>query len=81
MQVHRPPQPKPAVLGRPVQAEPALGAELATERRHLAARVLEIVFGDLGAQGVSDVLPQEIPYLGQPRALFGVEVEIHKSAP
>ena len=66
-----------AVLRRPVQPEPALLADLAAERGQLAALVLETVLGHLGLQRRGDVLREELPHLGDPRALRVVELEVH----
>ncbi len=70
-------QAEAAVLRRPVQPEPALLADLAAERRQLAALVLQPVLGHLGAQRRRDVLVEELPHLGDPRALRVVELEVH----
>ena len=70
-------EPEAAVLRRPVQPEPALFADLAAERRQLAALVLEPVLGHLGPQRGRDVLVEELPHFGHPCALGVVELEVH----
>ena len=70
-------RPRPPYSCRPVQPEPALLADLATERRQLPALVLEPVLGHLGPQRRGDVLREELPHFGDPRALLVVELEVH----
>ena len=66
-----------AVLGGPGEPEPALGPDLAAEGRHFAVGDLEAVLGDLGAQVIGDVLLEELPHLGQPGLLGGIQLEVH----
>ena len=70
-------EPKTAVFARPVQPEPALLADLATKPGHLPAGELQIMLGKFGPQCGGDVVVEEFANLGQPRALLGVEFEIH----
>ncbi len=71
------PSPSPPYSAGQFRPNQPLAPSLRAKRGHLPAGMLQIVFGDLGAQGVSDVLAQELTHLGQPGALVGVEVEIH----
>src|SRR6476661_2436320 len=66
-----------AVLGRPIQPEPALLADLAAERGQLAALELQPVLGHLGLQRSGDVLREELPHFVDPPALLVVELEVH----
>ena len=70
-------EPQAAVLGGPVQAEPAALADLAAERRQLTALEFQTMLGHLGPQRGRDVVFQKTPHLGQPCPLLVVELEIH----
>ncbi len=72
-------QAEAAVLLRPVQSEPALLADLATECGQLTALIFEAVLGHLGPQRGGDIFVEELPYFGDPRALSVVELEVHKA--
>ncbi len=74
-------EPEAAELHRPVEAEPALLADGAPERGHLAVEDLQVGGGQLGPQLRRDVLAEEGANLLTPGALVCVELEVHPVRP